>query len=114
MNTTEHDNAISANKHCLVGADTHRAQQALICTRAWKKIFKSVQSELNLYFNLSVPAILCIIIFPKPVWVEKYRLIKKFVNLFFAYNNNNNKVFSLLKNKMKTKQEYIWYINPLR
>ncbi len=32
---------------------------------------QSVHSEQNLYFNVSVPAFLCIITVPEPVWVEK-------------------------------------------
>ncbi len=73
-----------------------------------KKKSKSVHSEQNRYFNVSVPAFLCIITVPKPVRVEKITVNNVIsFKIVFAYddnNNNNNKVQSFLYTKRKQEE----------
>ncbi len=71
-----------------------------------KKKSKSVHSEQNRYFNVSVPAFLCIITVPKPVRVEKITVNNVIsFKIVFAYDdNNNNKVQSFLYTKRKQEE----------
>ncbi len=53
-----------------------------------KKKSKSVHSEQNRYFNVSVPAFLCIITVPKPVRVEKITVNNVIsFKIVFAYDD---------------------------